>query len=326
MTEPLPDIEGPDGAARTAPEAPRSAGALLKAAREREGLHLAVLAATIKVTPAKLQALEQDRYDELPNLTFARALAQSVCRSLKIDPRPVLALLPQVETPPLEGAMGKLNTPFQERPSRADGAGLSWASKPMFWAGGLLLLAAVVVGLLPTDLFDGLTSPPAVAPVASAPALAAPAAPPASAPAVAESVSTTAALSAAASPSASGPTAPNAPTASAPVAMPAAAPAVAAAAPASTAAAGLPAASAAESASGLLGLRASADSWIEVLDAQDRIVFSRVLRAGEAVGVDGRPPLRVRIGNAGGTAVTFRGQAVDLGPYTRVNVARLELR
>lgn len=320
MTEPLPDIEGPDGAVRAAPEPPRSAGALLKAAREREGLHLAVLAATIKVTPAKLQALEQDRYDELPNLTFARALAQSVCRSLKIDPRPVLTLLPQVETPPLEGAMGKLNTPFQERPSRGDGAGLTWASKPMFWAGGLLLLAAVVVGLLPTDLFDGLTSPTAVAPAASAPVVAAPAAALASAPTVTEAVEPPAALASAASPAA-------------PLAAPPAASAAdlaVAAAPASTPAAGLPSASApaatAAAGAGLLGLRASADSWIEVLDAQDQIVFSRVLRAGETAGVDGRLPLRVRIGNAGGTAVTFRGQAVDLGPYTRVNVARLELR
>lgn len=320
MTEPLPDIEGPDGAVRTAPEPPRSAGALLKAAREREGLHLAVLAATIKVTPAKLQALEQDRYDELPNLTFARALAQSVCRSLKIDPRPVLTLLPQVETPPLEGAMGKLNTPFQERPSRGDGAGLTWASKPMFWAGGLLLLAAVVVGLLPTDLFNGLTSPTAVAPAASAPVVAAPAAALASAPTVTEAVEPPAALASAASPAA--------PLAALPAAS--AVELAVAAAPASTPAAGLPSASApaatAAAGAGLLGLRASADSWIEVLDAQDQIVFSRVLRAGETAGVDGRLPLRVRIGNAGGTAVTFRGQAVDLGPYTRVNVARLELR
>lgn len=309
MSEPLPGTDGPDAAARAAAEAPpRSAGALLRAAREREGLHLAVLAATIKVAPAKLQALEADRYDELPNPTFARALAQSVCRSLKIDPRPVLALLPQVETPPLEGAMGKLNAPFHERPSRGDGAGLTWASKPMFWAGGLLLLAAVVVGLLPTDLFDGLSSQSAVLPAASAPVLpapAAPAAPPASAVAVVEPASAAAAVASAALPAA--PAAPEA--ASAPVA------AVADPAPAAVSA---PAA--------LLGLRASADSWVEVVDAQDQVVFSRVLRAGEEAGVNGRLPLRVRIGNAGGTAVTFRGQAVDLGPYTRVNVARLELR
>ena len=123
-SRPEPDSGGADSAGS------RTAGAMLKAARQRAGLHVAVLAATIKVAPAKLEALEQDRYDQLPNATFTRALAQSVCRSLKVDPRPVLALLPQVEAPALEGSAGRLNTPFQDRPSRTDGSGLAWASKP----------------------------------------------------------------------------------------------------------------------------------------------------------------------------------------------------
>lgn len=310
MTEPLSDADG-----STASAPPRSAGAMLKAARERAGLHLAVLAATIKVAPAKLQALEQDRYDELPNLTFARALAQAVCRSLKIDPRPVLGLLPQVETPPLEGAVGKLNTPFQDRPSRADGAGLTWASKPMFWAGGLLLLAALVVGMLPSDWFDGVSSSttevllaasapqPALDPLAVAASAAAPAVPASVAVAAAAASAAPLVVTAPADPAASA-TSVSVATAAAPASMPAPMPAAA----------------------GLLGLHATADSWIEVIDAQDRIVFSRVLRAGESVGVDGRPPLRVSVGNAGATSVTFRGQPFELGPYTRVNVARFELR
>jgi cytoskeleton protein RodZ len=63
-----------------------------------------------------------------------------------------------------------------------------------------------------------------------------------------------------------------------------------------------------------------------VLGAQGQPLFSRVLQPGEAVGVDGPAPLRLRIGNVQGTSLTFRGQAVDLAPYTRDNVARLELR
>jgi transcriptional regulator with XRE-family HTH domain len=160
---------GPTAAAPTRRGA-RSAGAMLKAAREREGLHVAVLAATIKVAPAKLEALEQDRYDELPNATFTRALAQSVCRSLKIDPRPVLALLPQVEVPPSKGRWAAEHA-VPGPPVAHDGAGLAWASKPMFWAGGLLLLAAVVVGMVPPDLVQQwMSSPPPVALPASAPA------------------------------------------------------------------------------------------------------------------------------------------------------------
>lgn len=323
MNEPLP---GPAEAPTPEPAA-RSAGALLKAAREREGLHLAVLAATIKVSPAKLEALERDRFDQLPNATFTRALAQSVCRSLKIDPRPVLSLLPQVDNVPLEGAMGKLNTPFQERPSRTidgHGHGLAWASKPMFLAGGLLLLAAVAVALLPPDFVDSLksragsmgTDGPA-APASSVAVLVPPVSPPASSPAVVVSP-----------PPAPVPAAASAALAVPAAALPASASPVARAElpPAMTPAPSAPAPVPAPAPKGLLQMQASAATWIEVLGAQGQPLFSRVLQPGEAVGVDGPAPLRLRIGNVQGTSLTFRGQAVDLAPYTRDNVARLELR
>ena len=67
-----------------------SAGRLLREAREKQGLHIAALAAAIKVAPKKLELLESDRFDALPDATFTRALAQTVCRALKIDPAPVL--------------------------------------------------------------------------------------------------------------------------------------------------------------------------------------------------------------------------------------------
>ena len=70
-----------------------TAGRLLREARERQGLHIVALAAMIKVAPKKLEMLEADRLDALPDATFARALAQTVCRALKVDAGPVLALL-----------------------------------------------------------------------------------------------------------------------------------------------------------------------------------------------------------------------------------------
>jgi len=323
-SRPEPDTGGADAAMS------RSAGAMLKAARQRAGLHVAVLAATIKVTPAKLEALEQDRYDQLPNATFTRALAQSVCRSLKIDPRPVLALLPQVEVPALEGSVGRLNTPFQDRPSRTDGAGLAWASKPMFWAGGLLLLAAVVVGVVPPDLVQQwISSAPPVALPASAPAAVGVAA---LGPDPAASAATTAEPAAAASaPAPEAPVVVASPVAPLPAPAPAPAPgpasAPAAAAPAAPVApASVPAPAVAVAGASLLRLSASADSWIEVVDAQGQPVFSRILQRGEAVAVNAPPPLRMRVGNAAGTSVAFRGQTFDLAPYTRDNVARVELR
>ena len=331
MTEPQPAAEP------GAPEAsaPRTAGALLKAAREREGLHVAVLAATIKVSPAKLQALEQGHYDQLPNATFTRALAQSVCRSLKIDPRPVLALLPQVETLPLEGAGARLNTPFNDRPNRSDGGGLAWASKPMFWAGGLLLLAALAVGFVPPSMVERWAStvstiaPTMPASAAASAVAAAPQEAPASAAAQPASAAASAAAVAAPEAAASGPVVLGAaePASSAAVNGPQTARAMAASTSAAPAIPPMPAPVAPTTAGGgVLRLTASADSWIEVLDGQGQPVFSRILARGEAVAVDAPPPLRVRVGNAAGTSVAFRGQSFDLGPYTRDNVARLELR
>ena len=71
-----------------------TAGALLRAYRTDLGLDIDALASAIRVPVAKLQALEDDRLDELPDAVFARALALAVCRQLKIDAAPVLALLP----------------------------------------------------------------------------------------------------------------------------------------------------------------------------------------------------------------------------------------
>ena len=44
------------------------------------------------------------------------------------------------------------------------------------------------------------------------------------------------------------------------------------------------------------------------------------------MGLDGALPLRLTIGNAAGTQVSFRGKAVDMTGRTRDNVARLELQ
>src|SRR5438105_7319249 len=76
-------------------------GMLLRRAREAAGLHVAALAVSLKVPVRKLEALEDSRFDELPDVVFVRALASSVCRALKIDAQPVLDRLPQTSAPRL---------------------------------------------------------------------------------------------------------------------------------------------------------------------------------------------------------------------------------
>ena len=76
------------------PDNNASAGTILRSAREKSGLHLAVLSVNLKVSVKQLEALEADRYEQLLEPVFARALAAKVCRILKIDVEPVLALMP----------------------------------------------------------------------------------------------------------------------------------------------------------------------------------------------------------------------------------------
>jgi cytoskeleton protein RodZ len=132
-----------------------SAGRLLREARERQGLHIAALAAAIKVTPKKLELLEADRFDALPDATFTRALAQTVCRALKLDPAAVLTLLPPPAGHRLEQVGEGLNAPFRERPgvgaqreSSAPGLG------PVFWVTVLILAASAVLYFLPAGLLS----------------------------------------------------------------------------------------------------------------------------------------------------------------------------
>jgi cytoskeleton protein RodZ len=290
------------------PSSERSAGALLKAARERQGLHIAALAAAIKVTPRKLEALEADRWSELPDSTFARALAQTVCRSLKIDAKPVLDLLPPAGGVGFQSAGMSLNMPFREKPGRDEPRFKISAVRPLVWAGGLILMGAVALYFVPAAWWSGggLTSlPAAVVGAASAPA---PAAMAASLPARAP-----AAIAAAASAAVPGLALPAAPAASGVVGE------TVFSAPQQAQADATPPA-------GAVQLRVSEASWMDVRDAKGQVLLSRMVQPGESVGLDGTPPMRLTIGNASATQLGYRGQPVDVLKFSTGNVARLELR
>ena len=128
----------------------KHAGALLRAARMQQGLHIGALSAAIKVPQAKLEALEAGRYDELLDTTFTRALANTVCRVLKIDAAPVLALLPSAGQSGLASVDTGLNTPYRERSGGMDASDWAPWQRPVAWLVGLLLLAAAAFVLVPS--------------------------------------------------------------------------------------------------------------------------------------------------------------------------------
>ena len=122
-----------------------TAGTLLRRAREATGLHVAALAVSLKVPVRKLEALEEDRWDLLTDAVFVRALASSVCRTLKIDPQPVLERLPQPTAPRLLKVEDGIGTPYR---APSDGSPPSWldhVTKPVFLAVFALLLGALVL-------------------------------------------------------------------------------------------------------------------------------------------------------------------------------------
>ena len=119
---------------------------LLKQARERKGVHLATLAVTLKVPVARLEALEAGRYDELPDPTFARALAQSVCKVLKVDPAPILLSLPSAHVADLGPSNTAISTPMPVNPSGGTiGSSESMVTVPSAVVVAALLMVAAAV-------------------------------------------------------------------------------------------------------------------------------------------------------------------------------------
>ncbi len=336
-------LQNPD-----AGSAPHAASAMtgIRQARLNKGLSLETLASVLKVTPAKLDALESGRYEELPDLAFARALAKTVCRYLELDPATVLSTFPSIQPVDLSSSDQK-GVPFKASKARLN---LDVASSMPFklelkaqWLVPLgILLAALAVYFMPAQnsWVQGLSEQVASwAAPASAAASAAPdgvASGTASAPAVpAELVQQNASAAEVASSEAQEPVLASAPMASAIDALPVGqAASVAASGTASGLAVSSSSAASAPLAvtpfasveSGPVTLLASEPAWVEIKDATGAKVLSRHMLAGESTSVGGQAPFNVKIGNAAAVKLSYRGQPVELAAFSRSNVARLDLK
>ena len=267
---------------------------MLREARESMHVDIAVLAAMLKVPEHKLLALEADRFDALPDLTFARALAASVCRMLQIDPAPVLAKFPQPAHGIQRAQPAPINSPYRTaRESSMAARTGSVLQGRYIWLVLAILLGAVVLALLPN--LERLSSADAPAPAPTAAASAA-------APVASEPASSAVAAAPLADASAAAPMA---------VASAALAPAAAASVPA----AGMP----------VLRLAAGKDSWVQVREAGGKTLISRTIKAGETVDLDGQAPYKVVVGNTEGLTLSVRGQAFDFSTVTKTTTARFEL-
>lgn len=76
---------------------------------------------------------------------------------------------------------------------------------------------------------------------------------------------------------------------------------------------------------GRLSVSFVADCWIQVTDANGKVLFRELKRKGESLQLVGKAPLELRLGFARGTQVSYNGQAVDLAPFTTGETARIKL-
>lgn len=88
-----------------------------------------------------------------------------------------------------------------------------------------------------------------------------------------------------------------------------------------------PAAAVTRSVSGLKRMQLEFDqpSWVEVKQANGKILLSQLNSAGSRQSIEGVPPFEVVIGNAANVRLKYNDAPVDLRPYFKVDVARLKL-
>jgi cytoskeleton protein RodZ len=75
-----------------------------------------------------------------------------------------------------------------------------------------------------------------------------------------------------------------------------------------------------------LSVATSADTWVEIADATGNQLELDLIRAGSSREYDGQAPFDIKIGRASAVVLNMDGAEVDLGPYTRGNVARITLQ
>lgn len=75
----------------------------------------------------------------------------------------------------------------------------------------------------------------------------------------------------------------------------------------------------------IVSVQFTANCWAQLTDANGKVLFSALKRAGDSLELAGKPPLELRLGFARGAQVSFNGQSVDVASYTSGETARIKL-
>jgi cytoskeleton protein RodZ len=294
-----------------------STGAQLARAREERGLSISDVAQQLKFAPRQLEALEQDRFEDLPGGTFVRGMVRSYARLLKIEAEPLVVSLNGRFAAPDAGTLAARYSqpvPFSDNGRRSTfvylglslgvlvvsaGIGYSWYREHNQAA-----RLAAAKRAVPT------VKPLAVAPRAE-PKVVEVSAAPETAPRVTQVKTET--LKTEAVPPKDTPA--KAPVTKTPVEP------IAAVEKVAIAKVVVPL----TGASHRVVIRCDEEAWIEVKDANDRMLVSSLNPKGAERVVRSRGPLSLVIGNPARVRVVHNDRAVDLAPHTKSGIARFTL-
>jgi cytoskeleton protein RodZ len=289
-----------------------SPGRALAAARVGLKLSVADVSQQIKYGAKQIAAIEADDYATLPGATFVRGMIRSYAKLVQIDPEPLLLELGRCDIPArttVDLRSGR-QEPFVEGGVKSNrvyvllsiAALLAVAVVAYQWWSNPLDTGEVVTILPKAAKSDAPPAPADNLPAAAAAAAAE--APPAPAPEPAPAAAT--------EPAATEPAAPE------PVVPELAPPEAQSAAPVGAAAQGA-------GAPGRIELQFDDLSWVEIKQADGKVLLSQLNQPGTRRVVEGAPPFDVVIGNAAKVRMKYNDAALDLRPFFKVDVARLKL-
>lgn len=321
-----PQVDGLPSEAPAAPpvHAAPKAGAQLRAERERQGLAIADVAQRLKYAPRQIEAVEADDYAALPGLTFVRGFVRGYAKLLGVDAAPLVASLERnagQDGGPTTVQLQSVSPVRAQFPASGARHASAWP-----WIVAIILVVAGIGGFsvyhweVPGTLVTPAPQPSQAPPVTPAPS---------------GTASGTIQPGSPAPEGGSGTSAPVAPASMANGERPpvdgtsAAGPAPAGEVATVPLPAGAQATSpgvAGATAQGRIRLVFRGESWTEIKEAGGRVVYSRKGTPGTEQWADGQPPFELVVGNAPETRLFYRGNEVDLTPYIKGTVARLQLQ
>lgn len=356
QTDLTPDAAGAEGSARPAPgsggaaavaaQAPAptiETAAQLAAAREARGWSVADLASKLGMGAKQIEAIERGDWGALPGQAFVRGALRAYGKALQSDVEPLIS------------SIGGAVRAAELRPSASLDAPLPRHGALGFDNGGsgsrLTWILLGILGVIAIAMYFGrgaewsrvLEGDPtgaggpgrAIETVPLKPPAtpgAAPSAPPSAPNPPSSSTDPLPSAAPASTGAAASPTAP-ASTGAATAPSPTSSPARSSPDGAASASAPSPPSDAAATAAGVpatgagvpLRLRFERESWVEVRDADGKLLLHGTQPAGSAREIAGRKPYSLVIGNAAHVRLEHDGREIDLGAIARQGVARLKI-